>query len=374
MEDHNLRRTPLYDNHLKLGGRIVPFAGWELPVQYEGIIPEHRATRTRAGLFDVSHMGEIFVSGPQAEAALNYLTCNDVRSLSDGRAQYSAIINEKGGVVDDIIVYRFSHDKYLVCVNAANTEKDFAWFSSHNRHEAEFRNQSAEFAQIALQGPAASRIICSFSGDASLSEIAYFHFREASLGGTPAIIARTGYTGEDGFEFFIPWDSAPALWLGLLEAGKSAGLVPVGLGARDSLRLEACYPLHGHELGDDISAIESGIGWVVKADKGEFIGRDVLVAHKQGAAARALAGFFVEDAGIVRHGDRLFSEDGLEAGLVTSRTKTPTLDRALGLCLLKKEFAKVGTKLFAEVRGKRLRLSVVKRPFYSAPKAPSVCK
>ena len=363
-----LRRTSLYDCHVELGGKIVPFAGWELPLQYEGIIPEHRAARARAGLFDVSHMGEVFVSGPQAEEALNYLTCNDVRTLYDGRAQYSAIINERGGVVDDIIVYRFSREKYLVCVNAANTEKDFAWFTSRNRHRAEFVNKSSLYAQIALQGPAAEKILTKFSGSAGLAETKYFHFTETALHGLPAIVARTGYTGEDGFELFIPWESAPQVWQGLLESGRGEGIAPVGLGARDSLRLEACYPLHGHELGDDISAIESGIGWVVKADKGDFIGKAALVAHKEGAASRALAGFFVEDPGIVRSGDKIFSERGEEIGLATSGTRTPTLDRALGLCLVRKDFAKIGTVLFAEVRGRRLRCTVVKRPFYSAPK------
>lgn len=367
MQSENLKRTPLYNRHAELGGKIVPFAGWELPVQYSGVIAEHQAVRERAGLFDVSHMGEVFVTGPEAEKAIDFLTCNDVKTLTDGKAQYSAIINEKGGVVDDIIVYRYSPRKYLICVNASNSDKDFQWFLNHNRFDAEFTNKSSRYGQIALQGPRAVKILSSIAGLNDIGNLQYFHFQVREALDTELIIARTGYTGEDGFELFVPWDKTVSVWDAVLEAGMPHGLIPAGLGARDSLRLEACLPLHGHELGDDISAYESGLGWIVKLNKGEFFGKEALARERTAGSARALAGFFVEDAGIVRHGDKLFSAAGEEIGLTTSGTKTPTINRALGLGLVAAAHAKEGTQIAAEVRGKKLRCTVVKRPFYKRP-------
>lgn len=360
-----LKRTPLYDHHRKLSGKIVEFAGWELPIQYTGIVQEHRAVRQTAGLFDVSHMGEIFVQGSDAEQALNFLTCNDVAVLTDGKAQYSAILNERGGVVDDIIVYRFSKEKYLLCVNASNAEADFAWLSKHNRGKAKFTNHSAEYGQIALQGPKAEAIIAKLPGGQALTKLSYFSFAEFNWQSLNLIVARTGYTGEDGFEIFVPWNDTASLWEELLQVGTPMGLVPAGLGARDSLRLEACYPLHGHELAQDISALESGLGWAVKLDKGDFMGRDALKAERAQGSKRNLVGFFVEDAGIARQGDKLFAEGGEEIGVVTSGTKTPTLDRALGLGLVQSGFSKTGTQIFAEVRAKKLASRIVKRPFYT---------
>jgi aminomethyltransferase len=363
--EQTLRRTPLYNSHVKLGGKIVPFAGWELPVQYSGLVAEHNTVRSRAGLFDVSHMGEILVSGPEAEKALNYLTCNAVQTLCDGKGHYNAIINERGGVVDDIIIYRFGPQKFFICVNAANTTKDFAWFSSHNKFDAKFEDQSARFGQIALQGPRAPEILGKLLGQA-VQELKSFHFMECRLASQPLIVARTGYTGEDGFELFIPWDGTEAIWETILETGNSQGLVPCGLGARDSLRLEACYPLHGHELSDDISAIESGLGWIVKFDKGDFMGRDILLQHKNTGAPRSITGLFIDDQGIARNGDKVFSNGALceEIGGVTSGTKTPTVNRALALALIERKYAEIGTTLSVEVRGKRLLAHVVKRPFY----------
>lgn len=359
-----MKTTPLYETHKALGGKIVTFAGWELPVLYAGVIPEHTATRTKAGLFDVSHMGEIFVTGPEAEKALMYLTSNNVSTLYDGKAQYGAILNEKGGVVDDIIVYRYNKERFLICVNASNADKDFAWFTSHNTFNAKFENKSTSFGQIALQGPNAVKIIQSIPGLKEAATLQYFHFKDLSVSGVPIIAARTGYTGEDGFEFFIPADATVSIWNLLLEAGQSHGLVPCGLGARDSLRLEACYPLHGHELGDDISALESGLAWVIKFDKGDFIGKSVLKREKEEGIKRSLAGFYVTDPGIVRENDKLFSADGTEIGKVTSGTKTPTLNRALGLALIDKQSSAVGTKVYAEVRGKKLACEIVSKPFY----------
>lgn len=365
--DHDLdpKRTPLFDHHRKLSGKLVEFAGWHLPIQYSGIVQEHRAVRQAAGIFDVSHMGEIFVQGPEAENAVNYLTCNDVATLSDGKAQYSAILNEKGGVIDDVIVYRFSREKYLLCVNASNTAVDFTWVSQRNKFKAQLTDNSSEYGQLALQGPRAEEIIAKLSGGDRLRSISYFAFTEFDWQSLSLIVARTGYTGEDGFEIFVPWNDTASLWEELLGLGAPHGLVPAGLGARDSLRLEACYPLHGHELAQNISAFESGLAWAVKLEKGEFIGREALREEKARGSRRGLIGFFVEDAGIVRQGDRLFDQDGAEIGVVTSGTKTPTLDRALGLGLVSAASTKSGTPIFAEVRGKKLACRVVKRPFYS---------
>lgn len=362
-----LKRTPLYEIHQQLGGKIVPFAGWELPVQYSGLINEHHAVRQKAGLFDVSHMGEVFVTGPEAEQALQYLTCNDVAKLTDGKAQYSAIINPKGGVVDDIIIYRYSREKYLVCVNASNADKDFAWFTKHNKHnkhKATFVNRSSEFGQIAIQGPLAIKIACALAPKAGLDAVPYFGFKEIEILGCTIIAAHTGYTGEDGFEFFVPTAKTADLWQALLETGAKDGLIPCGLGARDTLRLEACYPLHGHELGDEISAIESGLGWIVKPKKGDFIGRDVLVKHIEQGAPRSLVGFYVTDPGIVRENEKMFSADGKEIGRSTSGTKTPTVNRALGMALVQTAFSKPGTKILAEVRGRKIACEVTKMPFY----------
>lgn len=360
----DLKRTPLYDAHVALGAKMVPFAGWEMPVQYTGVIPEHRAVRTQAGLFDVSHMGEIFVTGAEAERALNYLTCNDVTKLADGRAQYSAIINEQGGVVDDIIIYRYNARRYLVCVNASNADQDFAWFSKHNRFDAEFVNRSPEYGQIALQGPRAVEILRLLKGASHCDSLAYFSFQDFVIEDVPVVVARTGYTGEDGFELFIPWKNTPKLWAQLLAVGTPHGLLPIGLGARDSLRLEACYPLHGHELAPDVSALESGLGWVIKFDKGDFLGKEALMRWKTQPYRRSLAGFFLDDAGIARQGDKVFDGSGKECGVVTSGTKTPTLNIALGLALIEQSQTTMDNKLEIEVRGRRLKAHVVKKPFY----------
>ena len=364
-----MQTTPLYERHKSLGGKIVTFAGWELPVQYQGgVIAEHTATRTKAGLFDVSHMGEIFVTGPEAIKALQYLTCNDVSTLYDGKAQYSAILNEKGGVVDDIIIYRYSDEKFLICVNASNADKDFAWFTSHNTFNAVFENKSSQYGQIALQGPLAESIVRKIPELATLAELEYFHFKEADVAGVTIIAARTGYTGEDGFEFFIPTAATESLWNLLLEVGGNDGLTPTGLGARDSLRLEACYPLHGHELSDDILATESGLGWIIKYAKGDFIGKKALETAKSAGSKRSLVGFYLTDAGIAREEQPIFDKDDNEIGVTTSGTKTPTVRKALGMALVDTKHSAVGSEVFIEVRGKKLAAQVVKKPFYSAVK------
>jgi aminomethyltransferase len=357
----DLKRTPLYEEHLKLNGKIVPFAGWELPVQYSGLIEEHHAVRQACGVFDVSHMGEILAAGPEACRSLDYLTCNNVAALTPGRAHYNAIINANGGVVDDIIIYCLDQEKYFVCVNAANCAKDFAWFKDHNTFNCSYTNLSAQYGQLALQGPRAVSVIESLDGGAGLAQLKYFSFEKRKLLGIEVLAARTGYTGEDGFELFIPWDKTALIWQAFIATGK---VKPCGLGARDTLRLEACYPLHGHELGDEISALESGLGWIVKFEKACFMGREVLERQKKDGPERSLAGFHVLDPGIVRHADVLENSAGQTIGLVTSGTKTPTLNTALGLGLVQSKYSAVGTEIFALVRGRKLKCQVVKKPFY----------
>jgi len=366
--EKSLKKTPLYSVHKELGAKFVPFAGYEMPVQYTGVIEEHQTVRQRVGLFDVSHMGEIFFLGPQAEQTLNYLTCNDVAKLRDGMAQYSAFTTPGGGIVDDIIIYRISSENFLVCVNAANRARDLGWVTENNRFDAEIVDRSEEYAQIAIQGPRAREVFFRLVDDPELRELKPFHFLKRELFGTSVIIARTGYTGEDGFELFLVPHIAPELWKSLLTLGSQTEILSCGLGARDSLRLEACYPLHGHELSEEITAIESGLGWIVKPGSGEFIGREVLEIQKQEGAPRSLIGFFINDAGIARHGDLILTEDGEEIGFVTSGTKTPTLQRSLGLGLVKSEFSKLGTGLVCKVRSRELSCEVVKRPFYKIEK------
>ncbi len=359
-----IQRTVLFDVHCRLGGKMVPFAGWEMPVQYSGVIPEHVATRTAAGLFDVSHMGELWVTGPDALKLIDSLTCNKVAAIQDGRAQYNAIITDSGGIVDDIIVYRFGPERFLICVNASNATKDFEWFKSHNTFNATVTNASDEYGQIAIQGPRAIEILSKIT--AKVPERS-FSFTEDEINGSDVIIARTGYTGEDGVEIFCATSATEKLWERLLEVGKPLGLIPCGLGARDSLRLEACLPLHGHELGEDISAYESGLGWIIKLDKGEFKGKSALAKHATGSP-RNLIGFYVTDAGIARHGDSVITSDGTKIGTVTSGTKTPTVNRALGLALIDSKFSAIGTKFNIEVRGRKLAAQVVATPFYKRPK------
>ncbi len=363
-----MKKTPLYDEHLRLGGKIVEFAGWQMPVQYSGVVAEHATVRERVGLFDVSHMGEIWVTGANAEAALEFLTCNRVSALVDGKAQYSAILNEQGGVIDDIIVYRFSKERFFLCVNASNADKDYEWLVKNNPTDAKITNASAEYGQIAVQGPKALDVVAPLVKGADLSTLKGFHVVEGEIIGTPVIIARTGYTGEDGVEIFIKADRTPDLWRLLLEHGASYGVLPCGLGARDSLRLEAAMPLHGHELGEDISALESGLGWIVKFDKGNFIGRDALLKQKEGGVPRKLVGFFLNEAGIARQGDLVSLADGKQVGVVTSGTKTPTVNKALGMALVDTAHTALETKLSFVVRGRAIAGHIVQLPFYKRSK------
>ena len=365
-----MRRTPLYEQHVKAGGKMVPFAGWEMPVQYSGIIAEHTTVRERVGLFDVSHMGEVWVTGIDAEAYLQYLTCNDVSRLKDGGAQYTAFLNECGGVIDDLIVYRVSSEKFLLCVNASNTDVVFEWMSAHKRGSVAIENASAEFGQIAVQGPRALSLLSEVVEGIEVTDIRRFTFVQATLANVPVTIARTGYTGEDGVEIFIPAGETRAVWECLLKRGEPYGVLPCGLGARDSLRLEAGYPLHGHELATDVSALESGLAWIVKFSKGDFIGRDALLSQRDTGLAGVLVGFFLDAPGIARQGDVVLDGKGAEEiGVVTSGTKTPTLNRALGMARIQATCSAIDTQIKVRVRNREIEGHVVSLPFYKAQMA-----
>ncbi len=358
-----MKRTPLYGAHQALGARFVDFGGWEMPVQYTGIIAEHQAVRQRAGLFDVSHMGEIELRGPHALAVCQELTVNDLSRLRDGEAQYSLLCLPSGGVVDDIIVHRISGERILLCVNASNTEKDFHWILEH-RNGADVLDRSAEFAQLALQGPRATDILRTQTA-LPLADIPPFAFREGSVSGRKALVAHTGYTGEDGWEIYCAPDDAMPVWNALLEAGAPCGLQAAGLGARDTLRLERALPLYGHELTEDTSPLEAGLGWVVRFGKPSVIGRDALRLQRERGLTRRLVGFVLTAPGIPRQGYDIRS-DHERIGAVTSGTKSPTLGKAIGLGYVANAWREIGTKVGIDIRGRVVSAAVVKLPFYSA--------
>jgi aminomethyltransferase len=368
MSTENLKKTPLNAAHRALGGKMVDFGGWDMPVQYAaGVIEEHMATRMRAGLFDVSHMGEIWVEGPDAIAFVNRLTTNDVTKLVDGQAHYSAFPNENGGIVDDLLVYRFDQEKLLLVVNAGTTEKDWAWITSHKGNdEIVLTNASADYCQIAIQGPKAVGILQKLT-DTKLDEIKYYWFTTGKVDGIDAIISRTGYTGEDGFEVYAAAEQAEYLWNKMLETGRDEGILPCGLAARNTLRLESAMSLYEHELNDDISTLEANLGWITKINKGDFIGRDAIVALKEAGIKRKLAGFEMKEPGIARDGFDVYVGDE-KVGVVTSGSPAPFLKKNIGLAFLPPEFANVGQEIRIDVRGKRLAAEVVPTPFYKRDK------
>jgi aminomethyltransferase len=356
------KRTPLYDVHVQSGARMVEFAGWDMPVQYSGLLDEHEAVRTRAGLFDVSHMGEVVFRGPKALEALNRIFTNDLTKVADGQAQYGCLCREDGGIVDDVVVYRRSAEDLLVCVNAGNRQKDFEWLRDH-AGGAQVANESDDWAQIALQGPRAQAILQPLTA-ADLSKLKAFRFTEGKVTGVPCTIARTGYTGEDGFELFCRSSDGVRLWKALVEAGKPEGLVPAGLGARDTLRLEVAYRLYGSDMDDATTPLEAGLGWVVKFDKGDFIGRDAMLRQKERGLPRKLVGFVLTDPGIARHGFDVL-HDGEKAGIVTSGTRSPTLKTSIGLAFVPPSLAAEGSTFAVDVRGRPASAQVVKTPFYT---------
>ncbi len=341
----------------------MPFAGWLMPVQYEGIKAEHEAVRTRAGLFDVSHMGEILIEGPRAVAEVDRLVTNDVSRLAVGQALYTVCCDEAGRILDDLIVYRLEDEKMLVVCNASNREKIVAHFAANLALGTPWNDVSDGWALLALQGPRAADILRDLGAPAEVSALPSFHVARASLAGVDLWAARTGYTGEDGFELFCAAEDAVPLWRALLEAGKPHGLAPVGLGARDTLRLEARLMLYGNDIDEQTNPFEAGLGWVVKLDRGDFIGRDALKAIKAGGIERKLIGFEMVGRGIARHGYPIVV-DGERVGEVTSGSPGPTVGRHIGLGYVPKSLAKPGTKLGIEIRGKVVDAVVVTTPFY----------
>jgi aminomethyltransferase len=356
-----LKRTPLYEVHRELGARLIDFGGWEMPVQYSGILEEHRAVRERVGLFDVSHMGELEFRGPDALAALQHLTSNDVAALSDGRIQYSAFLTEKGTFVDDLLVYRRAADDYLVVVNASNAPKDFAWAKSHVRGTLSLEDRGADYALIAVQGPRAAALLSGVS-EPDPTDLPYYGFRPTRVCGAETLVSRTGYTGEDGFEIYCDPSDAARIFRKLLENGKPDGILPCGLGARDTLRLEAKMALYGNDIDDTVTPWEADLAWIVKMRKGDFVGRSALEAQKQAGVPRRLVGFEMVDRGIARHGYAARTAAG--SGVVTSGTHSPTLGRAIGLALLPVAAAPVGTGFEIDIRGRAAAARVVATPFY----------
>ncbi|HEY6805988.1 MAG TPA: glycine cleavage system aminomethyltransferase GcvT [Pyrinomonadaceae bacterium] len=366
-----LKQTPLNRVHRELGGKMVDFGGWDMPVQYPaGTIEEHLRTRNHSGLFDVSHMGEIDVKGADAIAFVNKLTSNDVTKLVDGQAQYSALTTPAGTVVDDLLVYRFAADHLLLVVNAGTTEKDWEWIKAHHENEAiELKNVSADYCQIALQGPDALTILQQLT-ETPLNDIKYYHFTTGTVDGVDSIISRTGYTGEDGFEVYAAADKAEQLWNKMLETGKygdDTGVLPCGLAARNTLRLEAGMSLYGHEIDENTTLLEANLGWICKLDKGEFIGREKLAQQKQAGLTKRLVGFEMTDRGIARDDHEVVIGDE-RVGKVTSGSPAPFLKKNIGFAYVPAEHAAVGGEIKIDVRGRLVSAQIVKTPFYKRTK------
>lgn len=363
--EKTIKKTPLNSVHKKLGAKMIEFGGWEMPVQYKGIIAEHNATREKAGIFDVSHMGEILIYGDGALDELQYLVTNDVSRLKKGQILYTPMCNSSGGVVDDVLIYcKKEGEVYLLVVNAANTDKDFEWIKENIHQESvNVVNVSNETGQIALQGPLAEKILQKTT-DYNLKTIKYFRFKEdIVIKGVKCVVSRTGYTGEDGFEIYIPWVQTELIWNLLLEIGKDKGLEPCGLGARDTLRLEACLPLYGHELRENLTPIAAGLTRFVKLDKGDFLGKDAIEAELSKGPEYKLVAFKMLERGIPRSGYKIVKDD--EVGFVTSGSYSPTLRENVGLGYVKTEAAKTGEEIHILIRNKKVKAKIVEKPFYN---------
>ncbi len=368
MTSEELKRTPLYELHLHRGARMVPFAGYQMPIQYSGIVEEHLAVRQAAGLFDVSHMGEVYVSGPQALEFIQRLVTNDASSLYDGRAMYTVMCREDGGIIDDLLVYRFAADRYMLVINASNIEKDVAWIREQaKQHDVEIDDASDRTALIALQGPATPRILERLVLSPTIDSLKYYHFApDATVAGREQlIVSRTGYTGEVGVEIYCSPEDAVELWSAMLEQGTDLGLIPAGLGARDTLRLEAGLPLYGNDLDESTNPIEAGLSWLVKPNKGEFIGRDALQQVIQNGPTRKLVGIVMDERGIPRAGYELLKGDEV-VGHVTSGTQSPILQKgiALGYVRNDEDLTVPNAPILVAVRGKALAAHVAKPPFH----------
>ena len=360
-----LKRTPLYDEHRKLGARLVPFAGWEMPVQYAGIVEEHRAVRTAAGLFDVSHMGEIELRGEHAAAVVDYLVTGEAAALEVGRALYTCACNERGTILDDLIVYRVAPDVVLVVCNAGNRDKISAHFRKAAEDHCEFEDRSDQIALLALQGPRALEILGLAGKDAAAcSELKSFHFRDAVVANVRATVARTGYTGEDGVEIFCAGSDAAHVWRTLIELGRDRGLLPTGLGARDTLRLESRLALYGNDIDETTNPLEAGLGWIVKPNKPLFVGKEAIAAVAARGLERKLVGFEMTGRGIARHGYPLLDREGRVVGICTSGGPSPTLGKNIGLGYLPIALTEIGSRFQVDCRGKPVDAVVVKTPFY----------
>jgi len=358
-----MKRTPFYEKHVANHGMLIDFGGWELPVEYTGIIPEHEAVRTTAGLFDVSHMGEVTVEGKDAEAYIQKMITNDISTMEPYQIYYSPMCYPDGGVVDDLLVYKYNPEKFFIVINAANTEKDVAWFLSHVTEDVAVEDVSAKYAQLALQGPK-SQVILQKLTEKNLDEIKFFHFCErVMLGLVEAFVSRNGYTGEDGFEILIAPKDAGVLWDAIMAAGKDEGLIPCGLGARDTLRFEACLPLYGHEITETITPLEADLGYFLKLDKEDFIGLESLRKQKEEGLTRKLCGIEMVDRGIPRAGFPIFDGD-LQIGHVTTGSYSPTLKKNIGLALLDMPYTAHDTIVTVGIRDKHLKAKVVPKPFY----------
>jgi aminomethyltransferase len=361
-----MNRTPLYAVHRAAGAKMVDFGGWDMPVQYSGLIDEHRTVRAAAGLFDVSHMGEIEVRGPEAMKLVDYVTTNAAARLQNGQAQYSGLLYEHGGFVDDILVHKVAHDDFFLCVNASNQVKDFEHIRAVNKFDCEVEFASGKYAQLAIQGPRALEIAQSLTA-IQLTQIKYYWFKDGIFAGAPARIARTGYTGEDGIEIYIAPDCAVQVWNAILEAGRPFGIKPCGLGARNTLRLESRMALYGHEISASITPFEADLAWIVKMDKGDFIGSSALRKQLEKGLTRKLVGFEMLGRGIGRDGYEVLI-DGKPTGWVTSGSPAPTLNKNIGLCYLPIDHAKAGESIEIAVRNQEIPARTVPTPFYTRPK------
>ncbi len=369
-----MKSTPLTELHRHLGAKMVEFAGYEMPISYSGLKEEHFAVRRRAGLFDVSHMGEFIIRGPQALELVQYVTSNDAAKLTEGQAQYSCLPNERGGIVDDLIVYRLPQNPmmdhinadepaFMLVVNSSNIDKDWNWIRQHNTFDAEMINISDNTGLLAVQGPAAADILQPLT-DEPLRDIKYYHFRRGSIAGLDnVIISATGYTGSGGFELYCAADRAAELWNAILETGRLQGLMPAGLGARDTLRLEMGYALYGNDINDDTSPLEAGLGWITKLQKGDFIGRDAILRQKEAGIRRRLVGFTLDERRAPRHGYAIENAAGETVGEVASGTHSPMLDQPIGMGYVPVELQKEGTEIHINVGRKSLPARVVKVPF-----------
>ncbi len=357
-----MNRTALYEVHKRLGGKMIEFAGWEMPVEYLGIRDEHLAVRESAGLFDISHMGEVEVCGKEASLLCQWVTTNDVTKLKNLQAEYTFLCNPKGGVIDDIIIYKFSDERFFICVNAANTIKDYGWIkSAGSRFRAEVINKSPDFSQLALQGPN-SEMVLNDVLESDFGSLKRFRCQLMNWNGIELIVARTGYTGEDGFEIFLPWDGAISLWNEILEKGKHFVVCPCGLGARDTLRIEMGYPLYGHEIDEDINPLEAGLSKFIKIDKGDFIGKESLINAIEIGLKRRLIGFEVVERGIPRQGYDILRDD-IVIGAITSGTLSPSLKKPIGMGFLKTDI-ELRDEVDIEIRGTRRKAKIVSVPFY----------